>query len=375
MKRNVFIYLISFSILFSGCTENIQQLFNPLAYRIDQYLQIEADKSFSGAVLVAQKGIIIIQKGYGLANREWDIQNTIHTKFAIGSISKSFTAMAVMILQERGQLNVQAPICEFISDCPSAWRSITLHHLLTHSSGIKEYNELYNQSNSIIEPCREYKPKEFIDIFRELPLEFEPGSAWKYSNSGYYLLGIVIEKVSSESYEDFIQKNILISLGMSESGYDQTNAIIKNRATGYSWNGQDKDSDCLSESQKYSAYGLYSTVGDLYKWDQALYDYQLVTEQTLELIFTSYYPIPPEFGRGYLGKDSGYGYGWAILQRYNRRVFEHAGGVVGFTSVITRYPDDHVTIIILSNRDQTTKDFIDPEVINDKIESLIYENK
>jgi CubicO group peptidase (beta-lactamase class C family) len=374
MKRNVFIYLISLSLLFSGCTENIQQIFNPLAYRIDQYLTKEADKSFSGAVLVAQKGTIIIQKGYGLANREWDIQNTIHTKFAIGSISKSFTAMAIMILQERDQLNVQDTICEYLSDCPSAWRPITLHHLLTHSSGIKEYNELYNQSNSIIDPCREYKPEEFIDIFKALPLEFEPGSTWKYSNSGYYLLGIVIEKVSDESYEEFIQENILLPLGMSESGYDKTKAIIKNRATGYSWNGQDKDLDCLDESQKYSAYGLYSTVGDLYKWDQTLYDNQLVTKQTLEKMFTSYFPIPPEFGRGYLGKDSGYGYGWAILQRYDRRVTEHAGGVVGFTSVITRYPEDYVTIIILSNRDQTTKDYIDPEVINNKLETLIYEN-
>ena len=329
--------------------------------------------SFSGTVLVAQMGNVILNKGYGLANREWDIPNTTTTKFAIGSISKTFTAMAIMILQERSQLNVQDSICSYIIDCPISWHSITLHHLLTHTSGIKEYNNLYYQPQINIDPCKEYKPEEFISFFKDLPLDFEPGDHFQYSNSGYYLLGIVIEKVSGESYDGFIQKYILQPLSMTESGYDQGNIIIKNHASGYSYrNGQDIDYDCLDVSQKYSAYGLYSTVGDLYKWDQSLYNTQLVSINTIKMIFTSYVPLPIDFDRGLLGKDSSYGYGWGILERYGQRVYEHAGEVPGFTSVITRYPDNKVTVIILSNNDPTTKGFIDPEYISKEIESIIF---
>ena len=234
-----------------------------VADKLDYYIRTQ-QQGFNGTILVAQKGEILLNKGYGLANQEWEAPNTPQTKFAIGSMTKAFTSMAIMMLQEKGQLSVQDPICKYMSDCPATWKSITLHHLLTHTSGIYNYTDLYSQLKDKVNVCREYKPVEVIAFFKDLPLDFEPGSSWKYSNSGYFLLGVVIEKVSGESYETFMQKNILQPLGMSDSGYDRSNMVVKNRASGYSWDGRVLNADCEDVSIKFSAGGLYSTVGDLY---------------------------------------------------------------------------------------------------------------
>jgi CubicO group peptidase (beta-lactamase class C family) len=141
---------------------------------------------FSGTILVAEKGENILYKGYGLADQEWDIPNTPQTKFAIASMTKAFTAMAIMMLQERGRLNVQDPICKYLSDCPQTWEPITLHHLLTHTSGIFNYTDLDIWEKDKVNLCREYQPEEAIAFFKDLPLDFEPGSSWKYSNSDIF---------------------------------------------------------------------------------------------------------------------------------------------------------------------------------------------
>jgi CubicO group peptidase (beta-lactamase class C family) len=329
-----------------------------LADRLTQYMKTE-QPNFSGAILVAQKGEIILSQGYGLANQEWDIPNTPQTKFAIGSMTKAFTAMAIMILRERGKLSVKDSICDYLSDCPANWKSITLHHLLTHTSGIRNYTDLYSQLINKVNICREYKPEEVIAFFKDLPLDFKPGSSWKYSNSGYFLLGVVIEKVSGESYETFIQKNILQPLGMSETGYDRASTVVKNRASGYSWNGRVLNANCEDVSIKYAAGGLYSTVGDLYKWDQALYTNQLVSKNTLKKIFTSTVSMQS-------GGDK-YSYGWIISKRFDRLVIEHSGGLFGFATQIARYPDDQVTIIVLSNTD-----FQDPVAISVKLAGIVF---
>ena len=164
---------------------------------------------------------MLISKGYGLADRENDVPNAPQTKFAIGSMSKAFTAIAIMMLQEEGRLTVQDPICKYISDCPTDWKPITLHHLLTHTSGIQDYSRVDLPVINDITTCQELTLEEAIAILKALPQDFAPGAQYHYSNSGYYLLGVVIEKVSGESYENFIQKNILQPLGMSETGYDR----------------------------------------------------------------------------------------------------------------------------------------------------------
>jgi CubicO group peptidase (beta-lactamase class C family) len=311
-----------------------------LAANIDQY--IKSLPGWSGTILVAQKGNVLISQGYGLADRENDVPNTSQTKFAIGSMTKAFTAMAIMMLQE-GQLTVQDPICKYISDCPTAWKPITLHHLLTHTSGIQSYTESNLPIQENITTCQEFTLEEAMAILKALPQDFAPGAQFHYSNSGYYLLGAVIEKVSAESYETFIQKNILQPLGLSETGYDRFSTIVTNRASGYDFDqiqGQYVNAPGWDVSQRYAAGGLYSTVGDLYKWDQALYTDQLVSKETLAIIFTSMVAIP-DIG--------GYGYGWFISQQSGHRVIWHGGDFTGFISQITRYPDDQVTIIVLTN--------------------------
>jgi CubicO group peptidase (beta-lactamase class C family) len=333
-----------------------------LAARIDQYMQGFA--GWSGTILVAQNGNVLISKGYGLADRENDVPNEPQTKFAIGSMSKAFTAMAIMMLQEKGQLTVQDPICNYISDCPAAWKPITLHHLLTHTSGIHDYEEWYAEQKDKINICREYKPEEFITFFKDLPLDFTPGSQWHYSNTAYFLLGVTIEKVSGESYETFIQKNIFQPLGMTESGYDRSSTIVKQRASGYSidQDGGIVNAYCTDVSIKYAAGGLYSTVGDLYKWDQALYTDQLVSKETLASIFTSMVSVPNYSG--------GYGYGWLISQQSGHLVIWHDGLVSGFVSQINRYPDDQLTIIVLTNVD-TENTY---EIINTLADMVFAEN-
>jgi CubicO group peptidase (beta-lactamase class C family) len=322
----------------------------PISARIDQYLR---DSGFSGTILVAQKGKVLINQGYGLADRELEVPNTPQTKFAIGSMTKAFTAMGIMILQEGGKLAVEDPVCNYIADCPAAWQPITLHHLLTHTSGIPNFSVLSPELKGKIDVCQEYKPGELIASFKDYPLDFTPGDHWSYSNEGYIVLGAVIEKVSGESYETFIQKNVLQPLGMSETGYNHSSTIVKNRASGYSFDpiqSQLINARPLDVSLEYAAGGLYSTVGDLYKWDQALYTNQLVTKATLNTIFTSTIPVPmmtafPDGGM--------YGYGWVISQHSGHRIIGHSGGLYGFTSDIERYPDDQVTVIVLSNFEST----------------------
>jgi CubicO group peptidase (beta-lactamase class C family) len=332
-----------------------------LSANIDQYMK--SLPGWSGTILVAQKGEVLISQGYGLADRENDVPNTSQTKYAIGSMTKAFTAMAIMMLQERGQLNVQDPICKYISDCPTAWKPITLHHLLTHTSGIHDYTEWYAEQKDKINICREYKPEEFITFFKDLPLDFIPGRQWYYSNTGYFLLGVAIEKVSGESYETFIQRNILQPLGLTESGYDRSSTIVKHRASGYSidQDGGIVNTYCWDVSLKYSAGGLYSTVGDLYKWDQVLYTDRLVSKETLATIFTSMVTIP---------NDGGYGYGWFISQQSGHLVIAHGGDLPGFHSQITRYPDDQVTIIVLTNVDTEKPD----EITNALADMVLAEN-
>jgi CubicO group peptidase (beta-lactamase class C family) len=323
-----------------------------LAARIDAY--IRGQTALSGAILVAQKGKVLFSQGYGLANRELDVPNTPQTKFAIGSMTKAFTAVAIMMLQERGKLSVQDPICNYIKDCSAAWKGITLHQLLTHTSGIHEYRDwnIYIKKKVDDSICREYKPEELLAYFKDLPLDFAPGDHWSYSNSNYFLLGMVIEKVSGESYENFIQGNILQPLGMTETGYDRTSAIVKNRAVGYTLDQntiQFVNVHCEDVSFKYAAGGLYSTLGDLYKWDQALYTDQLVSKESLKTIFTSTVSVPA--GYGGFPDGSVYGYGWLISQQSGHRLIEHGGNVFGFVSELARYPDDQVTVIVLSNLD------------------------
>ena len=311
----------------------------------DPATEIDADltsltqkNAFTGSVLVARDGEVLLSKGYGLAYRAANLPNTPQTKFRICSVTKQFTAMAILILQAQGLLDVQDPVCDYLSECPAAWREIALHHLLTHTSGIPDLTEFPDYEGTKASPAT---PLQLIARFRDKPLAFRPGETWSYSNSGYILLGYVIEQVSGQSYEAFLQEHIFARLRMGDSGYDHNLGVI---AVGYTGEGARwRKGDYIDMSVPYAAGALYSTVEDLYRWDQALYTEQLVPQALLDRMFTP-------FATSSLG---GFGYGWIITREQGRQVVRHGGGGDGFTSIIVRYPADRATVIVLSNRDTT----------------------
>ena len=302
--------------------------------QIDEYMKAATELGrFSGSILVAQEGKVIISKGYGFANLEHDVPNTPETKFRIGSITKQFTAMAILILQEQGALSVQDPICKYVSNCPDAWRDITIHHLLTMTSGIPDFqnfpdNERYERLPTTVEAT--------IERFKDKPLEFTPGEQFSYTSSGYVLLGYIIEQVSGLSYEDFLKEKIFYPLGMKNSGYDHPQTVLKHRASGYSRQGTRPINAVHFEMDTPHAAGaLYSTVEDLFLWDQALYTEKLIPKTSLETMFTVF--------------KEPYAYGWIIGDSFGHKMISHSGAISGFRAAIVRFPEEKVCIIVLSN--------------------------
>lgn len=315
-----------------------------IAAKMDEYLTAHARQGrFSGSVLVARNGQPVFSRGYGMANLEHDVPNTAQTKHRLGSITKQFTAMAVMMLQERGRLSVSDSICRHLADCPPAWQPITIHHLLTHTSGIPSYTDFPDFGRSFYRP---YTHAEMVASFRNLPLQFAPGTRFRYNNSGYFLLGLIIERLSGMPYENFLRESIFAPLGMTNTGYDRHERVLRHRATGYAVLGDAPVTAAYVDmSQPYAAGALYSTTEDLLKWEQALYTERLVPRRALDAIFTAPEPAPQGAPPG----GGGYAYGWAVGTLFNRRFFSHGGGIPGFSTFIARYPEDRVTVIVLSN--------------------------
>jgi CubicO group peptidase (beta-lactamase class C family) len=308
--------------------------------QLDEILnRMAADEAFSGSVLIAQDGEVLFSRGYGSANRELGISNTPQTKFFIGSVTKQFTAMAILILQSQGRLNVQDPICRTIEDCPAAWEDITIYHLLTHTSGMV----VMPDDNSY--PESPITPRELLDRFEDAPLDFQPGERTSYSNCGYWVLGTIIERVSGQSYEDFVQQWILEPLDMHDSGFDQDANVL---AVGYVDQNTAAPAEVVDSSFTYSAGALYSTVEDLYRWDQALYTEQLIPRELLDQMLAPRVSLYPDA----VGSVA-YGYGWFVLDHLGRQLVFHGGALDGFRSWIFRYPDDRITIILLSNQEDS----------------------
>jgi CubicO group peptidase (beta-lactamase class C family) len=287
--------------LLIGSSASIQG--KELKQEMDDYLNAcHRIWKFHGAALVAQKGKVIFENGYGMANIELDVPNTPEMKFQIGSITKQFTATAVMQLQEKGLLSLSDTITKYLPDYPKErGDKITIHHLLTHTSGIPNYTDMPElmQKKSLA-----VSVEDLLAAFNDKPLEFEPGEKWKYSNSGYVVLGAIIEKVSGHTYEDYIRENILQPLNMSNSGYDHRDRIIKNRPCGYTQDekGDLRNADFVHMSAPYAAGALYSTVGDMLLWDQALYTEKVLKKTSLEKMFT---PFKENYGFGWAARRSG----------------------------------------------------------------------
>ncbi|MCW5979400.1 MAG: serine hydrolase [Bryobacteraceae bacterium] len=305
-----------------------------VAAKVDEYIQAHMKMGqFNGSVLVARDGQKLVSKGYGMANLEYDVPNTPRTKFRLGSITKQFTAMAIAQLAERGKLSLDDSARKYVPDAQEEWDKVTVRHLLTHTSGIPSFTSFTDYSTFKLLPTN---PAELMARFKHKPLEFEPGEKFRYNNSGYYLLGFIVEKASGLSYEAYLKENIFGPLEMNDSGYDSNRAIVKGRAAGYARrDGKWVNADHINMEIPGGAGGLYSTVEDLYRWDQALYTDKLVSKPMVEAIFT------PD--------KEDYAFGWVVKKQFNRRRTAHGGGIEGFNTIIARYPDDRVCVIALSN--------------------------
>jgi CubicO group peptidase (beta-lactamase class C family) len=329
----LFLLVLAFSTI-----SNFAQSAVRLPEKVDEYMNAAVKgEYFSGSILIAKNGKAIISKGYGPANYELDVPNTPKTIFQIASLTKAFTAVSVMQLQEKGRLSISDPICEYLENCPEGWQPITIRHLLTHTSGIPNYTSLpdYEKNAAVIATN-----EEIVQRIKDKPLDFAPGEKYKYNNSGYRMLGMIIEKCSGISYGEYLRENIFTPLEMKNSGFDSGRKILKNRAAGYAL-----DDDLVINAKAvdpvnvFSEGGIYSTVEDLLLWDQSLYTEKLLSKKSLGEIFT------PE--------KNNYGYGWNITKLFDRREISHSGQNFGFASHIKRFPDDRMTIIVLSNNQMT----------------------
>jgi CubicO group peptidase (beta-lactamase class C family) len=332
MRRHARSVSAACALLLSLCAPNC--FAQGIAPRLAEYMNaLAAQGRFSGAVLVAREGKVVFSRAYGMANYELGVPNTTETKFRIGSMTKPFTATAVMLLQERGKLSVGDSICKYVSDCPAAWQPITLRHLLSHTSGLAKQDKAADYLKTAMLPMT---VAQLIEGLKNRPPDFKPGERFDYNNNGYVLLGHVIERASGRSYEAFMRENLFAPLGMNDTGYDRHEPVIKNRAAGYVREGAALlNAAYIDQSQPFAAGALYSTAGDLLRWDQALYAEKLLPRKTLEEMFT------PVAGP--------YGYGWFVTRQFGRRLLWHGGGTPGFAADLLRFPDDRVTVIILSN--------------------------
>lgn len=302
---------------------------------MDELLQsYAANKKFMGTVIVARGKNIIFEKGYGFANLEWELPNTPYTKYRLASVSKQFTAAAVLLLEERGKLRIDEPVRKYVSDAPASWSKITIAHLLAHCSGIPTYDKFpdYVAFKKI-----RSSSKDLLKRITSRPLEFQPGKKYSYSNSGYLALGILIERVSGQSYAQFIQESIFKPLGMNDSGYGSVSAIIKHRASGYI-NGANglENADLNDWSNSFSAGGLYSTAGDLFRWEQGLFGGKLLSDVSLKKMTLPY--------------KQGYALGLEVREENGHRVIGHTGTVDGFDNVLAYYPDSKLCVVVLGNK-------------------------
>ncbi len=314
--------------------------------KIDQLLsKYQEYGQFNGSALVALDGKVILKKGYGFANMEWKIPNQPNTKHRLGSITKQFTAVLVLQLANQGKVDLQANLSTYLPDYPKeAGGKITVHQLLTHTAGVPNYTSFPDFFTT--KSRNPHSIKELVGIFSDLPLDFTPGSQFSYSNSGYVLLGVIIEKVTGKTYEATLKEMIFDPLGMTNTGYDHHDRIIENRASGYEKAGSAYvNADYLDMSIPYAAGSMYSTVEDLLRWDQALYTEKVLPKKYMDLMFT---PYVEAFGMHY-------GYGWSVGKiplgetGIEQDIITHGGGINGFNTLITRLPENKEVIILLNN--------------------------
>lgn len=307
--------------------------------RIDSLLQVKYPPNAPGATfLISKNGNIIFKKAYGQANLELNSQMQTENVFEIGSMTKQFTAISILMLIEKGKLNLDDEITKFIPDYPTNGNNITIHHLLTHTSGIKNFTSIKGL-NAIAK--QDLAPSELINFFKNEPIDFLPGEKFRYNNSGYVLLGYIIEQLTGQSFADFVEEEIFRKLQMSASQYASHSEVIQNRASGYDNKNGYVNSRRISYTLPYSSGALMSTIGDMFKWHMAIKNNTLISEKLKKRVFTNHVLNNGEY--------INYGYGWHIKSLNGMLGYEHGGSIFGFKSMGVYLPNQDIYVIGLTN--------------------------
>jgi CubicO group peptidase (beta-lactamase class C family) len=307
-----------------------------ISQKLDEYLNsANTVYKFNGSALIAEKGRVLLAKGYGLKNVSTHLINDTNTIFQIGSITKSFTAIVILKLQEEGKLSVYDKLNKFFPGFPKADK-ITIQNLLTHTSGIHNYTDIIGEEDSAI-VCFPVTREKILEAFENKGLLFKPGKKFVYSNSGYFLLGMIIERVTGKQYETVVREMIFDPLHMDQSGFDYKKVDDINKAQGYIILNNDslRINRTVDSTVYYSAGSMYSSVTDLYKWVQAIADHKLLNDSSWQQAFTPF--------------KNKYGFGFFLDSLYGKSYIRHSGGLLGFTSDLIYYPKEDVTIILLNN--------------------------
>lgn len=315
-----------------------------LADDVDQFIQARMEQRHipGMSVAVVRDGKVVLAKGYGLANVELSAAANENTVFQLASVTKQFTATAVMMLVEEGKVSLDEKAVKYIDGLPAAWNQVTVRQLLNHTSGIKSYTSVEGFDKTM---RKDYTKPELLKLVTDAPMDFAPGEKWRYNNTGYYLLGMLIEKVTGKEYGAVLKERIFQPLEMNQTRVNDLREIIKGRAQGYTWgDGKLVNGEYVSPTQPYSAGMLVSTVLDLAKWDAALYTEKLLKRSSLEQMWTA--------AKLNDGSPTTYGFGWAVDVYRTRPRKTHGGGIPGFSTNIMRFVEDKLTIIVLTNSDR-----------------------
>lgn len=356
-------FLIVLSIIFSTSI-NYAQSNSPIEEKIDSFLNELSGDEFSGTILVAKNDSILQKRAYGLASKELKVENKIDTKFNIASITKTFTAVAILQLYEEGKVDLNTPIGKYLENYPNEKirESATISQLLTHTAGLPNF-----YVTNFLDKCKfEYlEVKDFVPLFENETLLAEPGEEYNYDAAGYVLLGLIIEEVTGLSYYDYLKENIFQKAKMSNTAAFNVDAIIENKANGYTFAGDTTKplKNNIFYLSKASPGGFhYSTVEDLFKFNKALFNNELINHKTLELM------IQPRV-KGY---NTHLGYGIDVDQRYDEIILGHSGGWYGISGEIIYLPKSDYTITILSNVDSSMDS--GKAMVSDFFKSLLAEN-
>ncbi|OUS03098.1 serine hydrolase [Flavobacteriales bacterium 33_180_T64] len=359
MKKALYLkYILIVIAVLSINSQSISYAQN-LESNIDNLLQEKYPSNAPGATfLISKNGNIIYKKAFGLANLELNVPMQTENIFEIGSMTKQFTAISILMLMERGKLELNDEITKFIPDYPTLDKTITIHHLLTHTSGIKNYTSM-KEIRGIAK--NDLTPLELIDFFKNESMDFEPGEQFKYNNSGYIVLGYIIELLSGQNYASFVEENIFKKINMTSSSYATHTKVIKNKVSGYHKRDDYIKSMHVSYTLPYSAGSLMSNVDDMLKWQEAIKNNLLISKETTQKAFTNYTLNNGEFFN--------YGYGWHVKELNGVSVREHGGSIFGFKSMGIYFPNADIYVVGLNNCDCNS-----PTKITREIAELVIKN-